>query len=74
MRSLTPTALSILARPDTGNSSRITKCAFDPETHDAYATIESVGDGVEISLVKYGTGVNVAQHEVCLHDTSIKLS
>lgn len=64
MRSLTPTDLSILAQPDTGNSSRITKCAIDPETHDVYATIEAMGDGVEISLVKYETGANGAQHEV----------
>lgn len=71
MRSLTPTALSILAQPEKGDDSRITKCAIDPETHDVYATIESVGDGVEISLVKYGTGVDVAQHEVRLHDMQI---
>lgn len=71
MRSLTPTALSILAQPATNNSSRITRCAIDPETHDVYATIESVGEGVEVSLVKYETGADGAQHEVCLYDMQI---
>jgi hypothetical protein len=67
MRSLTPTALSILAQPGEDNGSIITKCAIDPETHDVYATIEDVGDDVGVSLVKYQIGQDGHGHaEVCL--------
>ena len=52
MRSLTPTALSILARPEK-DGGRITKCTVDPETGDVYATNERMEDGVEVGLVKY---------------------
>lgn len=37
---------------------------MNPETHDVYATIEAMGEGVEVSLVKYETGAFGAQHEV----------
>jgi hypothetical protein len=68
MRSLTPTALSILAWSGK-EEGRITKCAVDPETNDVYATTEKKEDGVEVGLVKYEitpegvqTGVSFYSH------------
>jgi hypothetical protein len=53
MRSLTPTALSVLPLVDGLSGDCITRCAIDPETNDVYATIEKLEDGVEVTLVKY---------------------
>jgi hypothetical protein len=66
MRSLTPTALSILAR-DGKEEGRITKCAVDPETNDVYATTERMEDGVEVGLVKYEITPEGVQTEVSFH-------
>lgn len=63
MRSLTPTALSILARKGK-EEGRITKCAIDPETNDVYATTERMEDGVEVGLVKYEITPEGVQAEV----------
>jgi hypothetical protein len=74
MRSLTPTALSILARNGKGEV-RITKCAVDPETNDVYATTEKKEDGVEVGLVKYEITPEGVQAEVsfCIHSKELKL-
>jgi hypothetical protein len=66
MRSLTPTALSILAR-NGKEGGRITKCAVDPETNDLYATVERMEDGVEVGLVKYEITPEGVQAEVSFH-------
>jgi hypothetical protein len=66
MRSLTPTALSILAR-NAKEEGRITKCAVDPETNDVYATAERMEDGVEVGLVKYEVTPEGVQIEVSFH-------
>ena len=63
MRSLTPTALSILAR-NGREEGGITKCAVDPETNDVYATVERMEDGVEVALVKYEITPEGVQTEV----------
>lgn len=64
MRSLTPTALSILAR-NGKEEERITKCAVDPETNDVYATVGRMEDGVEVGLVKYEITPEGIETEVC---------
>jgi hypothetical protein len=66
MRSLTPTALSILARSGS-KEGIITKCAVDPETNDVYATVERMEDGVEVGLVKYEITPEGVQTEVSFH-------
>lgn len=66
MRSLTPTALSILAR-NGKEEGRITKCAVDPETNDVYATTERMEDGVEVGLVKYEITPEGVHTEVSSH-------
>ena len=66
MRSLTPTALSILARSGK-EEGRITKCAVDPETNDVYATTERMEDGAEVGLVKYEITPEGVQAEVSFH-------
>ena len=66
MRSLTPTALTVLAR-NGKEEGRITKCAVDPETNDVYATIEKMEDGVEVGLVKYEIIPEGVQTEVSFH-------
>jgi hypothetical protein len=66
MRSLTPTALSILARSGK-EEGKITKCAVDPETNDVYATTEKKEDGVEVGLVKYEITPEGIQTEVSFH-------
>lgn len=66
MRSLTPTALSILARSGK-EEGRITKCAVDPETNDVYATMERMEDGGEVALVKYEITHEGIQTEVSFY-------
>jgi hypothetical protein len=67
MRSLTPTALSILGRTGGGVEGSITKCAVDPETNDVYATMEASGEGVEVGLVRYEITPEGVQSEVSLN-------
>lgn len=53
MRSLTPTGHSVYSSETTGEGSKLSKIAVDPETGAVYVTSERQNDGVEVDILKF---------------------